>query len=92
MTERNDSDYEAHCAAFYSIIDNDTLNDVVAAESFSVDCQLSINETVNPTCDESRAENNLTTSGREHHWNNLLINMALISELHLPEEGMYEPK
>ena len=73
-------------------MDNDTLNDVIAAESFSVECQLSIGETVNPTCDESRAENNLTTSRREHHWNNLLINTASISELHLPERGVYELK
>ena len=32
----------------------------------------------------------LTAPDHQHHWNNLLLNMASVSELRLSEEGAYQ--
>jgi hypothetical protein len=39
MVEGNKSNYEALCATFYSIIDNDTPNEMVATETYTVRCE-----------------------------------------------------
>ena len=92
MTERNDSDYEALCATFYTIIDNDTPNDVVVAETFTVGYQPLTEEALGPKNVESNRDANLVAPECDYHGNNLLVNTALLNELHLPEEGVYEPK
>ena len=92
MTEQNDSDFEAHCATFYSIIDNNTPNNALIAKTLTVGYQPLTNETANPSTYEPSTGANLAALKHEHHWNNLLVNMASISELHLPKEGMYKPK
>ena len=36
MTEKNDSDHKALCAAFYSIVDNDTPSEAITVESYTI--------------------------------------------------------
>ena len=39
MTEKNDSDHEVLCAAFYSIVNNDTPSEAIIVKFYTVSCE-----------------------------------------------------
>ena len=92
MTEKNDSDHEALCTAFYSIVDNDTPSEAVIVKSYTVSCEPVIDMVLDAMPGKANLEMEQTTPKLEPNWANLPINSVNLDSLHLPEEGVYEPK
>ena len=92
MTEKNDSDHKALCTAFYSIVDNDTPSEAIIVKSYTISCKPVIDMALNAMTGKANLETERTTPELEPNWANLPVNSMNLDSLHLPEEGMYEPK
>ena len=67
MTEKNDSDHEALCAAFYSIVDNDTPSEAVIVESYTISCEPVIDVALDAMTGKANLEMEQTTPELELH-------------------------
>ena len=89
MVEGNESEYEVRCASFYEIIDNNTLNETVATETYIVRYENLGNtglDIKNRNDDSPSLESN-----HENYWASLQVNTADMDSMLLPKEGVYEP-
>ena len=92
MTEKNDSDHKVLCAAFYSIVDNNTLSEAIIVKSYTVSCEPVIDMALNAMTGKANLEMEQTSPELEPNWANLPVNSMNLDSLHLPEEGMHKPK
>ena len=83
MMDSKDDEYEAQCTGFLTMLDSDSPAEANVAEVYMVDSEKHVRPEVNDIHLEPRS--------LSHHWDELAVNTAEANELHLPEEGIYEP-
>jgi hypothetical protein len=89
MVDALDDEYEAQCAAFLTIIDSDVTTETPTTEVFTADYEKPSSNAAEREPDETRL---LEPTNLSHSWAEIAVNLIESDDLHLPEEGVYEPQ